>query len=145
MSALTKFKQSPWIWVPTLYFAEGVPYFIVNSISVMMFTKMGVPNGAMSFFTTLLYFPWFLKGLWSPIVDVVKTKRWWIISMQILLTAALILLTLSLPHPDASTIKAGTTSMSIFTISCIHWHSQCVLSCCIGVWTRCLSSHCRPF
>ena len=119
MSALTKFKQSPWIWVPTLYFAEGVPYFIVNSISVMMFTKMGVPNGAMSFFTTLLYFPWFLKGLWSPIVDVVKTKRWWIISMQILLTAALILLTLSLPHPDASTIKAGTTSMSIFTITLI--------------------------
>ena len=66
---------SPWFWVPTLYFAEGVPYFIVNNISVMMFTKMGVPNGDMAFFTTLLYFPWFLKGIWSPLVDVVKTKR----------------------------------------------------------------------
>ena len=67
-------QKTPWWWVPTLYFAEGVPYFVVNNISVMMFTKMGVPNGDMSFFTTLLYFPWFLKGIWSPIVDVVKTK-----------------------------------------------------------------------
>ena len=86
MADLTKTKN-PWWWVPTLYFAEGIPYFVVNNISVMMFTKMGVPNGDMSFFTTLLYFPWFLKGVWSPIVDVVKTKRWWIVVMQILMTA----------------------------------------------------------
>ena len=84
MADLTKTKN-PWWWVPTLYFAEGIPYFVVNNISVMMFTKMGVPNGDMSFFTTLLYFPWFLKGVWSPIVDVVKTKRWWIVVMQILI------------------------------------------------------------
>ena len=44
-------QKNPWWWVPTLYFAEGVPYFVVNNISVMMFTKMGVPNGDMSFFT----------------------------------------------------------------------------------------------
>ena len=42
-------SSSPWLWVPTLYFAEGIPYFVVNNISVMMFTKMGVPNGDMSF------------------------------------------------------------------------------------------------
>ena len=107
-------QKTPWWWVPTLYFAEGVPYFVVNNISVMMFTKMGVPNGDMSFFTTLLYFPWFLKGIWSPIVDVVKTKRWWIIAMQVIMTAMLILLTLTLPHPDASTIAGGNTSISIF-------------------------------
>ena len=106
--------RNPWWWVPTLYFAEGVPYFIVNNISVMMFTKMGVPNGAMSFFTTLLYFPWFLKGLWSPIVDVVKTKRWWIVAMQILMTAMMILLTITLPKPDAATIAGGNTPMSMF-------------------------------
>ena len=82
----------PWWWVPTLYFAEGVPYFVVNNISVMMFAKMGVPNGQMAFFTTLLYFPWFLKGLWSPLVDVIKTKRWWIITMQIIMTIMMILL-----------------------------------------------------
>ena len=98
----TNKNTSPWWWVPTLYFAEGVPYFVVNNISVMMFTKMGVPNGDMSFFTTLLYFPWFLKGVWGPIVDVVKTKRWWIISMQVLMTALMVLLTLTLPKPDAN-------------------------------------------
>ena len=107
-------QKTPWWWVPTLYFAEGVPYFVVNNISVMMFTKMGVPNGDMSFFTTLLYFPWFLKGIWSPIVDVVKTKRWWIVTMQAVMTAMLILLTLTLPHPDVSSIVAGNTSISIF-------------------------------
>jgi PAT family beta-lactamase induction signal transducer AmpG len=107
-------QKTPWWWVPTLYFAEGVPYFVVNNISVMMFTKMGVPNGDMSFFTTLLYFPWFLKGIWSPIVDVVKTKRWWIVAMQAVMTAMLILLTVTLPYPDASSIASGNTSISIF-------------------------------
>ena len=68
----------------------------------------------MSFFTTLLYFPWFLKGIWSPIVDVVKTKRWWIVAMQVIMTAMLILLTVTLPHPDTATIAGGNTSISIF-------------------------------
>ena len=110
---------SPWWWVPTLYFAEGVPYFVVNNISVMMFTKMGVPNGAMAFFTTLLYFPWFLKGLWGPIVDVVKTKRWWIVSMQVLITAMMVLLTLTLPKPDAAMIASGQTPISMFVLTLV--------------------------
>ncbi len=111
---MEKTKKSPWWWVPTLYFAEGVPYFLVNNISVMMFTKMGVPNGQMAFFTTLLYFPWFLKGIWSPIVDVVKTKRWWIITMQALMTAMMIILTLTLPKPEAAAIAGGQVPMSMF-------------------------------
>ncbi|MDO4971310.1 MAG: MFS transporter [Bacteroidales bacterium] len=111
--------RNPWWWVPTLYFAEGIPYFVVNNISVMMFTKMGVPNGDMSFFTTLLYFPWFLKGIWSPIVDVVKTKRWWIVMMQILMTAAMILLTLTLPFPGKETVAAGNTPISMFLVTLV--------------------------
>ena len=71
--------RSPWFWVPTLYFAQGIPYFIVNNISVMMFTKMGVPNGEMALFTSLLYLPWSFKPFWSPFVDIIKTKRWWTI------------------------------------------------------------------
>lgn len=114
-----KQNLSPWFWVPTLYFAEGIPYFLVNNISVMMFAKMGVPNGQMAFFTTLLYFPWFLKGIWSPIVDIVKTKRWWIITMQVLITALCIGLTLSLPYPDATTIAAKGTSISIFWLTLV--------------------------
>ena len=112
-------QRNPWWWVPTLYFAEGVPYFVVNNISVMMFTKMGVPNGDMAFLTTLLYFPWFLKGLWGPMVDVVKTKRWWIVTMQVFMTALMVLLTLTLPKPDVSMILSGQTPISMFTITLI--------------------------
>ena len=111
--------NSPWLWVPTLYFTEGIPYFLVNSISVMLFAKMGVPNDQLSFFTTLLYFPWFLKGLWSPFVDILRTKRWWIISMQALISALCILLTLTLPHPSAEMIAAKTTSVGMFRFTLI--------------------------
>ena len=104
-------------WVPTLYFAEGIPYFMVNNISVLMFAKMGVPNDQLAFFTTLLYFPWFLKGLWSPLVDVFKTKRWWIVTMQIVLTILCALLALTLPHPDAAMIATKETPVSIFYLT----------------------------
>jgi PAT family beta-lactamase induction signal transducer AmpG len=104
-------------WIPTLYFAQGIPYFIVNNISVMMFTKMGVPNGEMALFTSLLYLPWSLKPFWSPFVDIFKTKRWWTISMQILMSLAFILLTLTIPRPDVEMIASGQTPISMFTIT----------------------------
>ena len=112
-------RISPWSWVPTLYFAQGIPYFIVNNISVLMFAKMGVPNGEMALFTSLLYLPWTIKPFWSPFIDIIKTKRWWIISMQILMSIAFILLTLSIPKPDEATIAAGTTPISMFTITLV--------------------------
>ena len=112
-------RISPWAWVPTLYFAQGIPYFIVNNISVLMFAKMGVPNGEMALFTSLLYLPWTIKPFWSPFIDIIKTKRWWIISMQILMSIAFILLTLSIPKPDEAAIAAGTTPISMFTITLI--------------------------
>ena len=111
--------KTPWWWVPTLYFAEGIPYFIVNNISVTMFTKMGVPNGEMALFTSLLYLPWTLKPLWSPIVDIFKTKRWWILTMQILMSLAFILLTFSIPKPDPELIAASQTPISMFTFTLI--------------------------
>ena len=80
----------------------------------MLFAKMGVPNDQLAFFTTLLYFPWFLKGLWSPFVDILRTKRWWVIAMQALMTVLCILLTISLPHPAAEMIAAKATSVSVF-------------------------------
>ena len=108
---------SPWVWVPTLYFAQGIPYFLVNNISVMMLTKMGVPNGQMALFTSLLYLPWAIKPFWSPFVDIIKTKRWWTIAMQMVMTAAFILLTLTIPYPSAETIASGQTPVSVFTIT----------------------------
>ena len=80
----------------------------------MLFAKMGVPNDQLAFFTTLLYFPWFLKGLWGPFVDIIRTKRWWIITMQALMTALCILLTLTLPHPEAEMMATKATSVGLF-------------------------------
>ena len=109
--------KSPWYWVPTHYFAQGIPYFIVNNISVMMFTKMGVPNGEMALFTSLLYLPWSFKPFWSPFVDIIKTKRWWTIGMQILMSVAFILLTLSIPTPSEEMIMNQSTPISMFTVT----------------------------
>ena len=110
---------TPWLWVPSLYFAEGIPYFLVNTISVMLFTKMGVPNGTMALFTGMLYLPWVIKPLWSPIVDVLRSKRWWIIAMEILLSASFIGLTLSLPHPSAEMIAVSQTPIRLFSVMLI--------------------------
>ena len=108
-----------WLWIPTLYFAEGIPYFIVNNISVTMFTRMGVPNGEMALFTSLLYLPWVIKPLWSPFVDILRTKRWWIVTTQVLMSALFVLLTLSVPHPDTTLIGSKTVPVSMFTLTLI--------------------------
>ena len=91
--------RSPWWWIPTLYFAEGIPYFIVNNISVTMFKRLGMPNGDLAMYTSLLYLPWVIKPLWSPFVDVIRTKRWWIVLMQLLCTVGFAGLALSV-SPD---------------------------------------------
>ena len=111
--------NTPWRWAPTLYLAEGLPHFIVNNISVTIFTKIGLPNIDMALFTILLYLPWTLKPLWSPIVDIFKTKRWWILTMQILMSLAFILLTFSIPKPDPELIAASQTPISMFTFTLI--------------------------
>ena len=109
--------RNPWLWIPTLYFAEGIPYFIVNNISVLMLAKMGVPNGQMALFTSLLYLPWTIKPFWSPFVDIIKTKRWWVISMQILMSVAFVLLTLAMAKPTPDVIATGQTTISMFYIT----------------------------
>ena len=90
--------------MPTLYFAEGIPYFIVNNISVVMFKNMGMPNGMLALYTSLLYLPWVIKPLWSPFVDIIRSKRWWIITMQILMSAAMLILPFLLPQTTGEAI-----------------------------------------
>jgi len=78
-------KRSPWFWVPSLYFAEGVPYAIAMTVSVIMYKTMGVSNTVLAFWTSVLYLPWVIKPLWSPFVDIVSTKRNWVLITQVLL------------------------------------------------------------
>lgn len=102
---------SPWVWVPTLYLAEGIPYFLVTSISVTLFAQLGVPNSEMALFTSLIAFPWVVKPLWSPFVDVLRTKRWWVLTMQILMAVTVALLAWLAPQGHF------TIALILFTIT----------------------------
>src|SRR5882724_6282323 len=92
-------SRSPWLWIPTVYFAEGMPNALVATVSVMFYNDLGVSNGATAFFTSLLYLPWVIKPLWSPVVDLLKTRRQWIWAMQLLLGAGLAGVALTIPAP----------------------------------------------
>lgn len=91
--------RNPWLWVLTLYFAEGLPYSMVNVVSVAMFVTLGISNKEMAFFTSWLALPWVLKPLWSPVVDILKTRRGWIWCMQLIIGAALAGVATALPLP----------------------------------------------
>ena len=68
-------RRSPWSWVPSLYFAEGLPYIIVITLSVVMYKQLGLDNSEVAYYTGWFYLPWLIKPLWSPFVDLLKTKR----------------------------------------------------------------------
>jgi PAT family beta-lactamase induction signal transducer AmpG len=91
--------KSAWSWIPTLYFAEGLPYVVVSTVSLIMYKRLGISNTDITLYTSLLYLPWVIKPFWSPIVDLLKTKRWWIIIMQLLIGAGLGGVALTIPMP----------------------------------------------
>ena len=90
-------KTSPWAWIPTLYFAQGLPYVAVMTISVIMYKRLGISNAELAFYTGWLNLPWVIKPLWSPFIDLIKTKRWWITWMQLLVGAGLAGIAFTIP------------------------------------------------
>lgn len=90
-------SRNPWTWIPSLYFAEGLPYVFVMTVSVIMYKRLEISNTEIALYTSWLYLPWVLKPLWSPIVDVLKTKRYWIVTMQLVVGAALAGIAFTLP------------------------------------------------
>lgn len=98
---MKKFDKSPWFWVPTLYFTEGLPYFIVNTISVVMLKDLGMSNGKLAIMTSFLALPWLFKPLWSPFIDTIKSKRWWIVATQMTIALAVTLIALTLPESSS--------------------------------------------
>src|SRR5574342_823513 len=81
--------RHPWFWVPTLYFAEGIPYVVVMTVSVIMYKRLGISNTDIALYTSWLYLPWVIKPLWSPVVDLLGTRRRWIWVTQLVVGAAL--------------------------------------------------------
>ncbi len=92
-----KTSRSPWSWVPTLYYAQGIPYVVVMTVSVIMYKRLGISNADIALYTSWLYLPWVIKPFWSPLVDLFKTKRWWIVSMQLIVGAGLAGVAFTLP------------------------------------------------
>ena len=92
-----KNSRNPWAWIPTLYFAEGLPNVIVTTLSVVMYMQLGLTDAEVGLYTGWLALPWVIKPLWSPFIDLLKTKRWWVLTMQALIGAALAGIAFSLP------------------------------------------------
>ncbi|UZR94772.1 MFS transporter [Chondrinema litorale] len=90
-------NTNPWAWVSTLYYAEGIPYMVVITVTVILYKKMGVSNTDIGLYTSLLGFPWIIKPLWSPFVDLIKTKRFWIVIMQLIIAVTLAGVALTMP------------------------------------------------
>lgn len=88
-------QRSPWFWVPSLYFSQGIPYVIVMTMSVVMYKRLGISNTDIALYTSWLYLPWVIKPLWSPLVDITRTKRFWIVAMQFLVSFGLALVAFS--------------------------------------------------
>ena len=89
-------SRNPWWWVPSLYFSEGIPYVIVMTMSVVMYKRLGISNTDIALYTSWLYLPWVVKPLWSPFVDITRTKRFWVVAMQFLISFGLALVAFSI-------------------------------------------------
>lgn len=96
----TNSKVKAWSWIPSLYFAEGVPYVLVMTLSVIFYKRMGISNTDIALYTSWLYLPWVIKPLWSPIIDILRTKRFWIVMMQLLIGVGLAGVAFTIPIPN---------------------------------------------
>lgn len=94
-----KTSPTPWTWIPSLYFAQGIPYVVAMTVAVIMYKRMNISNTDIALYTSWLYLPWVIKPFWSPFVDLLKTKRWWIVTMQLLIGAGLAGVAFLIPTP----------------------------------------------
>ncbi|MFA9391053.1 MAG: MFS transporter [Prolixibacteraceae bacterium] len=90
-------KQSPWSWVPSLYFAQGLPYVLVITVSTVIYKNLGLTNAQITLYTGWFYLPWVIKPFWSPFIDHLKTKRYWVIVTQLIMGALIAAVGLSIP------------------------------------------------
>ena len=100
-------KRSPWAWIPTLYFAQGIPFIFINMVTMVLFTQLGMSETDATLYTGWLYLPWVIKPFWGPIVDIIRTKRWWTVTMQICVAVGLAAIAFTLPLPNKEEIAAG--------------------------------------
>jgi PAT family beta-lactamase induction signal transducer AmpG len=102
-------NRSPWAWIPTLYFAQGIPYVVVMTLSVVLYKNLGISNTDIALYTSWLYLPWVIKPLWSPLAELFGTKRRWVTLLQFFVGAALAGVALTIP-----TDKVFQLSLTVF-------------------------------
>jgi PAT family beta-lactamase induction signal transducer AmpG len=115
--------RNPWLFVPTLYFGEGLPYVLINTVSVILYKKMGVDNAAIAFWTSWLYLPWVVKMFWGPVVESYSTKRAWLLSTQLAMGLAMfffaaVLNTAGYFFPSLAVLIAGAFISATYDIAC---------------------------
>jgi PAT family beta-lactamase induction signal transducer AmpG len=105
---------SPWTYIPTLYFTSGIPYIIINTVSVIFYKKLGIDNTQIALWTSFLYLPWVIKMFWGPIVDIYSTKRKWILYSQFAMFCCLGLIAFSLQLPNFFFISLAALTIGAF-------------------------------
>lgn len=112
---MNNYEVKPYAWVPSLYMGEALPFSAVMLLSLVMFKEMGMTDSQITLYTGWLGTPWVIKPVWSPIVDNLKTKRWWIVSMQFLMGVALAMVALTLP--TAFWLKASLAVLMVIAFA----------------------------
>ncbi len=123
MTKLNATSRNPWTFIPTLYFAEGLPYILINTVSVIIYKKMGVDNASIAFWTSWLYFPWVIKMFWGPLVDMYSTKRAWLLSTQLAMGLAMFFIAAVLNmegyfFPSLAAFVIGAFISATYDIAC---------------------------
>jgi len=93
-------RAHPAFWVPTLYFAEGLPMITVSVVAALMYKNLGISNTDIALYTGSMYLPWSTKFAWAPVLEMFKTKRHWVIGTEFAMALTLACVALCLPLPN---------------------------------------------
>lgn len=96
---MSRKNHNPISWVPTVYFAMGLPFVVLNMVSVLMFKGLGIGDAQIALWTSLIMMPWTLKFLWSPFLEMFKTKKFFVVLTQMVTGAGFALVALALQLP----------------------------------------------
>lgn len=110
-------KTNAWLWIPSLYFASGLPYHAITSISDIMYKDMGISNTSIALYTSILLIPWTIKPLWSPFVEMISTRRKWTLYSQLLLSVCFAAVALAVPSGNFLLLTLAAFMVGAFVSS----------------------------
>ena len=110
-------KSNAWLWIPSLYFASGLPYHAITSVSDIMYKDMGIDNTSIALYTSILLIPWTIKPLWSPFVEMIGTRRRWTLYAQLLLAVCFAAIALAVPSANFLVLTLAAFMIGAFVSS----------------------------